>query len=48
MAILTEVEIQPFEKADPAMGIDLGITECAILSDGHKIDNNKFPKWRRS
>ncbi|MEI3894568.1 MULTISPECIES: IS200/IS605 family element RNA-guided endonuclease TnpB [unclassified Bacillus (in: firmicutes)] len=42
VAILTEVEIQPLEKADSAIGIDLGITEFAILSDGHKIDNNKF------
>ncbi|MGS2751547.1 IS200/IS605 family element RNA-guided endonuclease TnpB [Bacillus zanthoxyli] len=42
VAILTEVEIQPLEKADSTIGIDLGITEFAILSDGHKIDNNKF------
>ncbi|MED1060238.1 IS200/IS605 family element RNA-guided endonuclease TnpB [Bacillus mycoides] len=42
VAILTEVEIQPLEKANSAIGIDLGITEFAILSDGHKIDNNKF------
>lgn len=25
-----------------ATGIDLGITDFAILSDGQKIDNNKF------
>ncbi|EJR11884.1 hypothetical protein IIA_05991 [Bacillus cereus VD014] len=42
MAILTEVEIQPLKKADSAIGIDLGITDFAILFDGHKIDNNKF------
>ena len=42
VAILTEVEIQPLKKADSAIGIDLGITDFAILSDGHKIDNNKF------
>ncbi|MDD0820605.1 IS200/IS605 family element RNA-guided endonuclease TnpB [Bacillus cereus] len=42
VSILTEVEIQPLEKADSAIGIDLGITDFAILSDGHKIDNNKF------
>ncbi len=51
VAIYTEVEIQPPEKADSTIGIDLGITECAILSDGHKIDNkiiSLLPKWRRS
>ncbi|PGM03025.1 RNA-guided endonuclease TnpB family protein, partial [Bacillus thuringiensis] len=42
VSILTEVEIQPLEKADSAIGIDLGTTDFAILSDGHKIDNNKF------
>lgn len=42
VSILTEVEIQSLEKADSAIGIDLGITDFAILSDGHKIDNNKF------
>ncbi|MCL1696824.1 IS200/IS605 family element RNA-guided endonuclease TnpB [Lysinibacillus sp. BPa_S21] len=42
VSILTEVDIQPLEKADSAIGIDLGITDFAILSDGHKIDNNKF------
>lgn len=42
VSILTEVDIQPLEKADSAIGIDLGITDFAILSDGHKIDNHKF------
>ncbi|MEQ6353458.1 IS200/IS605 family element RNA-guided endonuclease TnpB [Lysinibacillus sp. M3] len=42
VSILTEVDIQPLEKADSAICIDLGITDFAILSDGHKIDNHKF------
>lgn len=29
-------------KINSAIGIDLGITDFAILSDGQKIDNNKF------
>jgi len=42
VSILTEVDKQPLKKADSAIGIDLGITDFAILSDGHKIDNHKF------
>ena len=42
VSILTEVDKQPLEKAESAIGIDLGITDFAILSDGHKIDNHKF------
>src|SRR5699024_11263594 len=29
-------------KTETSIGIDLGITDFAILSDGRKIDNNKF------
>jgi len=29
-------------KVNSAIGIDLGITDFAILSDDQKIDNNKF------
>ncbi|WHX28225.1 IS200/IS605 family element RNA-guided endonuclease TnpB [Virgibacillus halodenitrificans] len=42
VSILTETEVQPLERTDSSIGIDLGITDFAILSDGHKIDNNKF------
>ena len=42
VSILTETEVQPLEKAESSIGIDLGITDFAILSDGRKIDNNKF------
>lgn len=35
-------EITELPKVNSAIGIDLGITDFAILSDGQKIDNNKF------
>src|SRR5699024_9477287 len=34
VSILAEVEIEPMEKTEKAIGIDLGITDFAILSDG--------------
>jgi putative transposase len=42
VSILTEVEVLPLEKTESSIGIDLGITDFAIFSDGRKIDNNKF------
>ncbi len=42
VSILTEIEVQPMKKADSSIGIDLGITDFAILSDGQRIDNNKY------
>ncbi len=42
VSILAEVEIQPFSKTEKAIGIDLGITDFAIFSDGRKIDNHRF------
>ncbi|MEN2466137.1 IS200/IS605 family element RNA-guided endonuclease TnpB [Ornithinibacillus sp. JPR2-1] len=42
ISILAETDIQPLAKTESAIGIDLGITDFAILSDGSKIDNNKF------
>ncbi len=42
VSILAEVDVQPMEKAESSIGIDLGITDFAIFSDGRKIDNNKF------
>src|SRR5690606_30714481 len=42
VSILTETEVQPLEKTDASIGIDLGITDFAILSDGRKMDNHKF------
>ncbi len=42
VSILAETEVQPLEKTESSIGIDLGITAFAILSDGRMIDNNKF------
>lgn len=42
VAILVETDVQPLEKTESSIGIDLGITDFAIFSDGRKIDNNKF------
>ncbi len=48
VSILVETEIQPLEKTESSIGIDLGITDFAIFSDGRKIDNNKFtPKMEK-
>ncbi len=35
-------EIIELPKTNSTIGIDLGIMDFAILSDGQKIDNNKF------
>ncbi|WP_368653809.1 IS200/IS605 family element RNA-guided endonuclease TnpB [Ornithinibacillus sp. 4-3] len=42
VSILAETEVQPLEKTDASIGIDLGITDFAIFSDGRKMDNHKF------
>ncbi|MBY7144753.1 IS200/IS605 family element transposase accessory protein TnpB [Virgibacillus sp. NKC19-3] len=42
VSILAEVEVQPLEKTESSIGIDLGITDFAILSDGRKFDNHNF------
>src|SRR5699024_5808976 len=42
ISILVETELQPLDKTETSIGIDLGITDFAILSDGRKIDNHKF------
>lgn len=38
----TDVEIQPLQKTNNNVGIDLGIADFAILSDGTKIENPRF------
>ena len=42
ISLLCKEEINELPKTNSAIGIDLGITDFAILSDGQKIDNNKF------
>lgn len=43
VSITCEVpEFQSLPKTHQAIGIDLGITDFAILSDGRKVDNQRF------
>ena len=42
ISLLCKEEINELLKTNSAIGIDLGITDFAILSDGQKIDNHKF------
>lgn len=42
ISLLCKEEVSELPKTNSAIGIDLGITDFAILSDGQKIDNNKF------
>ena len=42
ISLLYKEEINELPKTNSAIGIDLGITDFAILSDGQKIDNHKF------
>ncbi|MDX8044451.1 IS200/IS605 family element RNA-guided endonuclease TnpB [Gracilibacillus sp. S3-1-1] len=42
ISILAETDVQPLEKTASAIGIDLGITDFAILSDGQKKGNHRF------
>ncbi len=42
VSLLCEEEITELPKTNKHVGIDLGITDFAILSEGQKIDNNKF------
>lgn len=40
----TDVNIKPFEKTDNSVGLDLGIKEFCITSDGKMIENPKYFK----
>ena len=42
ISLLCKEEVRELPKANSTIGIDLGIMDFAILSDGQKIDNNKF------
>src|SRR5690625_3940299 len=42
VSILCEEEIETLLTTNSVVGIDLGITDFAILSNGQKIDNNTF------
>ncbi|MZJ80424.1 transposase, partial [Enterococcus avium] len=42
VSILCEEEIPDLPETGLEVGIELGITDFAILSNGQKIDNNRF------
>ncbi|ODP27515.1 putative transposase in snaA-snaB intergenic region [Paenibacillus nuruki] len=42
ISLLCKEEIVELPKSNSAVGLDLGITDFAILSDSQKIDNHKF------
>lgn len=42
VSILTETEVEPLEKTDSSVGIDVGLKDFAILSDGTTYENPKF------
>ena len=44
VSILTEHEYQPVNKTNQSVGIDLGIKDFLVLSDGTKIKNHRFLK----
>ena len=44
VSILCEVDMQELPKTGNSVGIDLGITDFAILSTGEKIGNKRFLK----
>ena len=44
VSILVEEEIKPLPKTDKKVGIDLGIKDFAVTSDGEVFEN---PKWLR-
>ena len=38
----TDVEIEPLELTGESVGVDLGIKDLAVTSDGRKYENNKY------
>ncbi|EME8213500.1 transposase [Enterococcus faecium] len=42
ISLLCKEEVSELPKSNFAVGIDLGITDFVILSDGQKFDNNQF------
>ena len=45
ISVLTETEIKPLPKTNSAIGIDVGLKDFAILSNGEIFEN---PKWLRN
>lgn len=45
ISILVETDVQPLEKTNSAVGIDMGLKHFAILSNGEVFEN---PKWLKN
>lgn len=44
VSIITELEIEPLDRKEAIIGIDLGISHFATFSNGEKIKNHKYLK----
>lgn len=44
ISILTKENIEAYDRTGNSVGVDLGLTDFAILSTGKKIDNHRFTK----
>lgn len=44
VSILCDTTIEKLPRTNSSIGIDLGITDFAIFSDGQKMDNHRFTK----
>lgn len=44
VSILSEIQYEPLQKTNAVVGIDLGIKDLVITSDGKKYSSNKFIK----
>ncbi|WP_078598532.1 IS200/IS605 family element RNA-guided endonuclease TnpB [Evansella clarkii] len=42
VSVLAETDVQPLEKTDSSVGIDVGLKDFAILSDGTIYENPKY------
>lgn len=44
VSILAEIEYQPITKTGKSVGIDLGLKDLVVMSDGLKVKNHRFIK----
>lgn len=44
VSILSEIEYQPVNKTGKSVGIDLGLKDLVVMSDGSKVKNHSFIK----
>ncbi|GAK10434.1 IS200/IS605 family element RNA-guided endonuclease TnpB [Geomicrobium sp. JCM 19039] len=47
VSLKVEADVQPLPSTGQSVGVDLGITNFAILSSGEKMDNHRFTKAMR-